>query len=80
MCLLRPPARRNIDKAGGLDLYLLNTKEADLDSDAGLALKQLIQQRQLDARLAARQLLPPAAAALAADAVRQEGGGGGVPQ
>lgn len=69
-------ALRNIDKAGGLDLYILNTKEVDLDSDAGLALKQRIQQRQLDARLAARQLLPPAAAALAADVARQEG----VPQ
>ncbi|KAI8109986.1 hypothetical protein M9434_001262 [Picochlorum sp. BPE23] len=34
-----PSALRSIDKAGGLDNYILYTKEKDLDSEKGLQLK-----------------------------------------
>lgn len=36
---MTPSALRNIDKAGGLDNYILYTKEKDLDSEKGLQLK-----------------------------------------
>ena len=33
-------ACRNIDKAGGLDTYILGTSDSKLDSDVGVGLKQ----------------------------------------
>ena len=38
-------ALRSIDKAGGLDNYILNPKRADLDSEVGQRLKELIVER-----------------------------------
>eukprot|EP00887_Chlorella_sp_A99_P004307 scaffold15.g4307.t1 len=69
-------ALRNIDKAGGLDEYILGTSEEKLDSEAGLQLKAELLQR-LD-KLGRRQLqrepggAPSFAAQGAAPAVRQQ--------
>ncbi len=37
-------AIRTIDKHGGLDKYLLNTKPKKIDSEAGMALRQRIKE------------------------------------
>eukprot|EP00898_Chlorokybus_atmophyticus_P004497 jgi/Chlat1/5048/Chrsp33S04998 len=44
-CQVTTHALRCIDKAGGLDSYVLNTKVADLDSAFGLELRQRLQSR-----------------------------------
>ena len=48
-------ALRNIDKAGGLDNYLLNTKPSKLDSAIGMEYREIIRevQRQEAAAIAA---------------------------
>ena len=40
---------RCIDKAGGLDYYVLNTKEKDLNSDVALRLREQILAKQREA-------------------------------
>ena len=44
---------RCIDKAGGLDYYVLNTKDKDLNSDVALRLREeiLAKQRELNGKL-----------------------------
>ena len=62
-----PPAPSNIDKAGGLDAYIMHTPDKHLDSDKALQLREEML-RGLQARTAAQQLqqqtMPAAAAAL----------------
>ena len=54
---------RCIDKAGGLDRYLLKSPETELASDVGLKLKaEIIARQQLD-RAGAQNMLPFAASA-----------------
>lgn len=65
-CRARPPTR-NIDKAGGLDNYILQTPAAKLESDVGEALRSRMQAelRRQQKRQQAQQQLPPAAAVVA---------------
>ena len=60
---LGPAVRRCIDKAGGLDRYLLKTREDHVQSDLGTKLKA-----QIHAARQQHQHLPPAAPAGVAEA------------
>ena len=66
------PARRNIDKAGGLDEYILTTPDKHLDSDKALELRQQLLsrlQRQASKQQQQQMLSAAAQAAMgAADA------------
>ena len=78
-CLPPPPHCRDIDKAGGIDAYILNTPDKKLQSDVAVELRQKLIRRLLakSARQGGpaaqqqqqqQQFLPPAAAAAAAAA------------
>ena len=60
--------RRNIDKAGGLDNYILQTPSHKLDSDVGDQLKQKMQAALQRQRQQQKVLLPQAAAAVSEQA------------
>lgn len=66
---------RNIDKAGGLDAYILGTSEQKLDSDVALQLKaQMLQQL---ATVAPKQQLQRLGASFAAQGVVVPSGSAG---
>jgi len=63
---------RNIDKAGGLDNYILSTKDKYLDSDVAIDLKiNMLEKllRQQDLKDVAQQGIPAAARVLQSDTV-----------
>ena len=73
-CSLTPFSRacRNIDKAGGLDGYILNTSDKDMDSVLGIELKVEMLEKLLAAenrrtRGARGAAMSPVAAALLAE-------------